>query len=76
VQAEIVAEKIRLELARPYLLQADTEYFRSASVGISLFPATTRPSILLKQADIAVQSQGCRAQHHPFLRLRDADGAR
>lgn len=55
VQAEIVAEKIRLELARPYLLQADTEYFRSASVGISLFYGHDKSvDVLLKQADIAL----------------------
>lgn len=55
VQAEIVAEKIRLELARPYLLQADTEYFRSASVGISLFHGHDKTvDVLLKQADIAL----------------------
>jgi diguanylate cyclase (GGDEF)-like protein/PAS domain S-box-containing protein len=55
VQAEIVAEKIRFELARPYLLSGDTEYFRSASVGISLFLAHEKKAdILLKQADIAL----------------------
>uniref|UniRef100_Q478F7 Diguanylate cyclase/phosphodiesterase with PAS/PAC sensor(S) n=1 Tax=Dechloromonas aromatica (strain RCB) TaxID=159087 RepID=Q478F7_DECAR len=55
VQAEIVAEKIRLELARPYLLNGDTEYFRSASIGISLFFGQEKTiDILLKQADIAL----------------------
>lgn len=55
VQAEIVAEKIRLELARPYLLAGDTEYFRSASIGISLFFGQEKTiDILLKQADIAL----------------------
>ncbi len=55
VQAEIVAEKIRLELARPYSLAGDTEYFRSASIGISLFYGQEKSiDILLKQADIAL----------------------
>lgn len=55
VQAEIVAEKIRLELARPYSLAGDTEYFRSASIGISLFFGQEKSiDILLKQADIAL----------------------
>ena len=55
VQAEIVAEKIRFELARPYLLNGDTEYFRSASIGISLFHNHEKTvDVLLKQADIAL----------------------
>lgn len=55
VQAEIVAEKIRFELARPYMLNGDTEYFRSASVGISLFYGHDKTAdVLLKQADIAL----------------------
>ncbi|MBS1140068.1 MAG: diguanylate cyclase/phosphodiesterase with sensor(s) [Proteobacteria bacterium] len=55
VQAEIVAEKIRVELARPYLLNGDTEYFRSASIGISLFFGQEKSiDILLKQADISL----------------------
>jgi diguanylate cyclase (GGDEF)-like protein/PAS domain S-box-containing protein len=55
VQAEIVAEKIRVELARPYLLNGDTEYFRSGSIGISLFYGQEKSiDILLKQADIAL----------------------
>ena len=55
VQAEIVAEKIRFELARPYLLDNDLEYFRSASIGISLFRGHDKSvDVLLKQADIAL----------------------
>lgn len=55
VQAEIVAEKIRFELARPHMLNGDTEYFRSASVGISFFHGHDKtPDVLLKQADIAL----------------------
>ncbi len=55
VQAEIVAEKIRFALARPYLLSGDTEYFRSASIGISLFHDHDKTAdVLLKQTDIAL----------------------
>ncbi|UCV03563.1 EAL domain-containing protein [Dechloromonas denitrificans] len=55
VQAETVAEKIRSELCRPYILQDDTEYFRSASIGISLFRAQDKSlDVLMKQADIAL----------------------
>lgn len=55
VQAEIVAEKIRFELARPYVLASDLEYFRSASIGISLFQGHEKSvDVLLKQADIAL----------------------
>lgn len=55
VQAETVAEKIRGELGRPYLLNGDTEYVRSASIGISLFQGNDKTTdVLLKQADIAL----------------------
>lgn len=55
LQAEIVAEKVRFELARPYLLSGDTEYFRSASIGISLYQGCEKTvDVLLKQADIAL----------------------
>lgn len=55
VQAEIVAEKIRFELSRPYLLNGDIEHFRSASIGISLFFKHEKTAdVLLKQADIAL----------------------
>jgi len=55
IQAEIVAEKVRFELARPYLLNGDTEYFRSASIGISLYHGSQKTvDVLLKQADIAL----------------------
>lgn len=53
--AESVAEKLRFELARPYLLCGDTEYFRSASIGISLYQGCEKTvDVLLKQADIAL----------------------
>lgn len=55
LQAEAVAEKARFELARPYLLSGDTEYFRSASIGISLYRGCEKTvDVLLKQADIAL----------------------
>jgi diguanylate cyclase (GGDEF)-like protein/PAS domain S-box-containing protein len=55
VQAETVAEKIRLELCRPYLLKGDGEHFRSASIGISLFRGQDKSlEVLNKQADIAL----------------------
>lgn len=55
LQAEAVAEKVRFELARPYLLIGDTEYFRSASIGISLYQGCDKTvDVLLKQADIAL----------------------
>lgn len=55
LQAEAVAEKVRFELARPYLLTGDTEYFRSASIGISLYQGCEKTvDVLLKQADIAL----------------------
>ncbi|MDE2439410.1 MAG: EAL domain-containing protein [Betaproteobacteria bacterium] len=55
VQAEIVAEKVRTELTRPYTLAGDMEYYRSASIGISLFHGHDKSvDILLKQADIAL----------------------
>ncbi|MFN4324484.1 MAG: putative bifunctional diguanylate cyclase/phosphodiesterase [Azonexus sp.] len=55
VRAEIVAENIRLALARPYMLSGDTEYFRSASIGISLFHENDKTAdVLLKQAEIAL----------------------
>lgn len=55
VQAEIIAEKIRLELARPYVMLGDGEYFHSASFGISLFCGHDKTTeAILKQADIAL----------------------
>lgn len=55
VHAETVAEKIRQELARPYHLAGESEYVRTASVGISLFQGTDKSiDSLLKQADIAL----------------------
>lgn len=55
VQAEIVADKIRAELARPYLLGGEVEYVRTASIGVSLFSGQEKSvDVLLKQADIAL----------------------
>ena len=55
VQAETVAEKIRRELNEPYTLKGDSEHFRSASIGISLFRGQERSiEALNKQADIAL----------------------
>lgn len=55
IQAETVAEKIRTILCEPYFLQGDAEYFRSASIGISLFCGQDKAAdVLLKQADIAL----------------------
>ncbi|MBS1160191.1 MAG: diguanylate cyclase/phosphodiesterase with sensor(s) [Proteobacteria bacterium] len=55
VQAEAVAEKIRLSLNEPYLLHGDSPYFHSASIGISLFCGHDKTTdSLLKQADIAL----------------------
>lgn len=55
VQAETVAEKMRTILSEPYFLHGDTEYFRSASIGISLFCGQEKAAdVLLKQADIAL----------------------
>lgn len=55
VQAEIVAEKIRNELAKPYLLVGEVEYIRTASIGVSLFSGQEKSvDVLLKQADIAL----------------------
>ncbi|UCV18867.1 EAL domain-containing protein [Ferribacterium limneticum] len=55
VQAETVAEKIRVELGMPYLLGDDAEYVRTASIGISLFLGQEKSTdVLLKQSDIAL----------------------
>ena len=55
VLAETVAEKIASELRRPCLLAGDTEYVRTASIGISLFRGQEKTvDVLLKQADIAL----------------------
>jgi len=55
IQAETVAEKIRNELSMPYILTGDKEYFRSASIGISLFRGQDKSiEALVKQADIAL----------------------
>lgn len=55
IQAGAIAEKIRAELGNPYLLNDDNEYFRTASLGISLFRGHDKSlEVLLKQADIAL----------------------
>jgi diguanylate cyclase (GGDEF)-like protein/PAS domain S-box-containing protein len=55
VQAETVAEKIRLSLSRPYIVAGESENFHSASIGISLFCGHDKTTeALLKQADIAL----------------------
>lgn len=55
VQAEAVAEKIRLCLNEPYRVGGDIECFHSASIGISLFCGHDKTTeALLKQADIAL----------------------
>ena len=55
VQAEAVAEKIRDHLHRPYRLDDGSDYFATASVGISLYRGHEKTSdALLKQADIAL----------------------
>jgi hypothetical protein len=55
-RAEIVAEKLRAALSQPYILGADdTEYFGTASIGVTLFGGQTEPAeILMKQADMAL----------------------
>ena len=54
-QTGAVAEKIRAELGLAYQLSADTEYVRTASIGISLFRGHDKAlEALVKQADIAL----------------------
>lgn len=53
-QAEAVAEKCRLALAKPYTL-GDTEFVSAASLGLTLFSGTTVPiGELMKRADTAM----------------------
>lgn len=55
VLAETVAEKLRDELGRPYLLSGELEYVRTASIGISLFRGQDKTTdVLFKQSDIAL----------------------
>ena len=55
ILAEAVAEKIRLSLCEPYLINGESECFYSASIGISLFCGHDKTTeALLKQADIAL----------------------
>lgn len=55
VQAEAVAEKIRLSLNEPFLVGGDVQHFHSASIGVSLFCGHDKTTeALLKQADIAL----------------------
>jgi diguanylate cyclase (GGDEF)-like protein/PAS domain S-box-containing protein len=53
--AETVAEKIRLELAKPVVLSRNYEHYCTASIGVSLFRGQDKTvETLLKQADIAL----------------------
>ena len=55
VQAENIAESIRLALAKPYVMLGKGEHFHSASFGISLFCGHDKTTeAILKQADIAL----------------------
>ncbi|MGE5472011.1 MAG: EAL domain-containing protein [Bacteroidota bacterium] len=55
IQAEMVAEKIRLALNEPYVVSGDVEHYHSGSIGISLFRGHDKTiDTLLKQADIAL----------------------
>ncbi|MCB4359906.1 sensor domain-containing protein [Quatrionicoccus australiensis] len=55
IQAEAVAEKIRLSLNEPFLVCPDIQHFHSASIGVSLFCGHDKTTeALLKQADIAL----------------------
>ncbi len=55
-QAELVAEKVRLTLGQPYLLNPnEAEFHGSASIGVTLFSDQKLPvEALLKQADVAL----------------------
>ncbi|MET0091780.1 MAG: bifunctional diguanylate cyclase/phosphodiesterase [Candidatus Thiodiazotropha sp.] len=54
-RAESIAEKIRGELAKPYLLLNEIEYFCTVSVGVTVFQGKEHsPELLLKQADVAL----------------------
>lgn len=55
IQAEAVAEKIRLSLNEPFLVGGDIQHYHSASIGVSLFCGHDKTTeALLKQADIAL----------------------
>lgn len=55
IQAETVAEKIRLSLGQAYVVVTHAKHFHSASIGVSLFCAHDKTTdVLLKQADIAL----------------------
>ena len=54
-QCKIVGEKILFALSRPFELTAGQDYRSSASIGITLFDATTNNSEeLMKRADLAM----------------------
>ncbi|HRH81209.1 MAG TPA: EAL domain-containing protein [Thiobacillaceae bacterium] len=60
-KAEMIAEKVRHALGRPYILDGDkAEYEVTASMGITLFQGTdTGTDTLFKQADVALyQAKG------------------
>lgn len=55
IQAETVAERIRGEVLRPFMLADGSEHFGSASIGISLFSGQEGSvEELVRQADIAL----------------------
>lgn len=55
ISAEGIAEKLRLELARPVILAQGQEYYCTASIGVTLFHGQDKTvDTLLKQADIAL----------------------
>ena len=56
VDAEVIAEKIRLEISKPYLLGVGgNEYFSMTSIGVTLFRGQDDSAdLLLKQADVAL----------------------
>ncbi|WP_245580497.1 putative bifunctional diguanylate cyclase/phosphodiesterase [Azonexus hydrophilus] len=55
ISAESIAEKLRLELARPVMLAQGQEYYCTASIGVTLFHGQDKTvDTLLKQADIAL----------------------
>lgn len=55
-QAELVAEKVRITLGQPYLLNPnEAQFHSSASIGVTLFSDQKLPvEALLKQADVAL----------------------
>ncbi len=55
IYAENVAEKIRMELAQPYVLDREADCYYTASIGVTLYCGQDKSiEALLKQADIAL----------------------